>query len=222
MSNTNTTPVHISVLLDRSGSMSSIASDIVGGFNSFLDEQRKQSGSARLTLVQFDTGEPFEIVVDGRDLKRVPDMPAGAFVPRGGTPLLDAVARLIVRTDSEIADRADRGRPIEDQLVMIITDGYENASVEQTRASIAAMINDRRGRAWTFAFLGANQDAFDEADSIGMAQGSAANWDASQRGTADMWNHLSTSTSAMRSKSSKDRRSSRDDFFQPGSTGSGS
>ena len=124
--------------------------------------------------------------------------------------------------DGEIAARADRGLPIEDQLVMIITDGYENASVEQTRASITAMIDERRGRAWTFAFLGANQDAFGEADSIGMAHGSAANWDASRQGTADMWSHLSTSTSAMRSKSSKDRRSSRDDFFHPGSTGSGS
>ena len=222
MSKTNPTPVHISVLLDRSGSMSSIASDIVGGFNTFLDEQRNQPGNARLTLVQFDTGEPFEIVVDGRDLKRVPDMPAGAFVPRGGTPLLDAIAQLIARIDGEIAARADRGLPIEDQLVMIITDGYENASVEQTRASITAMIDERRGRAWTFAFLGANQDAFGEADSIGMAQGSAANWDASRRGTADLWNHLSTSTSAMRSKSSRDRRSSRDDFFHPGATGIGS
>lgn len=222
MSKTNPTPVHISVLLDRSGSMSSIASDIVGGFNTFLDEQRNQPGNARLTLVQFDTGEPFEIVVDGRDLKRVPDMPAGAFVPRGGTPLLDAIAQLIARIDGEIAARADRGLPIEDQLVMIITDGYENASVEQTRASITTMIDERRGRAWTFAFLGANQDAFDEADSIGMAQGSAKNWDASRHGTADMWNHLSTSTSAMRSKTSKDRRASRDDFFQPGATGNGS
>ena len=105
---------------------------------------------------------------------------------------------------------------------MIVTDGYENASVEHTRASITAMIDERRGRAWTFAFLGANQDAFDEADSMGMAQGSAANWDASGKGTADMWNHLSTSTSAMRSKSSEERKSSRDDFFGPGSSGSGS
>jgi Mg-chelatase subunit ChlD len=220
MTKTNTTPVHISVLLDRSGSMSAIASDIVGGFNSFLDEQRKQPGDARLTLVQFDTGDPFEVVIDGRDLDRVLDMPAGAFIPRGGTPLLDAVARLIIRTDGEIAARADRGLPIEDQLVMIVTDGYENASVEQTRASVAAMIDDRRGRAWTFAFLGANQDAFDEADSIGMAQGSAANWDASEKGTAAMWNQLSTSTSTMRSKSSEERKSGRDEFFGPGSSSS--
>jgi hypothetical protein len=170
--------------------------------------------------VQFDTGDPFEVVIDGRDLDRVPDMPAGAFIPRGGTPLLDAVARLIIRTDGEIAARADRGLPIEDQLVMIVTDGYENASVVQTRASVAAMIDDRRGRAWTFAFLGANQDAFDEADAIGMAQGSAANWDASEKGTAAMWNQLSTSTSTMRSKSSQERKTGRDEFFGPGTSSS--
>ncbi len=221
MVNTSTTPVHISVILDRSGSMSAIASDIVGGFNSFLDEQRKQPGGARLTLVQFDTGDPFEVVVDGKDLGRVTDMPSGAFVPRGGTPLLDSVARLIIRIDGEIAARADRGLPIEDQLVMIITDGYENASVEQTRASVTAMVDERRGRAWTFAFLGANQDAFGEASSIGMAQDSAAKWDASGKGTAAMWNQLSTSTSMMRSKSTEERKQSRDEFFRPETSGGG-
>jgi Mg-chelatase subunit ChlD len=218
MTDTNHTPVHISVLLDRSGSMESIASDIVGGFNSFLDEQRKQPGDARLTLAQFDTDDPFDVVVNGKNLSRVPNMPSNAFVPRGGTPLLDAVAMLIMRTDAEIASRADRGLPIEDQLVLIVTDGEENASVEQTRASIASMIDKRRDRAWTFAFLGANQDAFGEAGSIGVARHSAANWEASPGGTADMWNRLSTSTTSMRSKSHQDRSSSSNEFFRPDPT----
>ena len=63
----NTTPVHISVVLDRSGSMASIADDIVGGFNTFIEEQRKEEGKARVTLVQFDSGDPFEVLIDGRD-----------------------------------------------------------------------------------------------------------------------------------------------------------
>ncbi len=217
MTKTESVPVHISVLLDRSGSMSAIAADVVGGFNSFLEDQRRHPGNARLTLVQFDTVEPFEMVVDGEDLARVSDLDAGDFVPRGGTPLLDAVAALTMSIDAEIAARADRGLPIEDQLVVIITDGQENSSMEHTRASVEAMIDQRRDRAWTFAFLGANQDAFAEAGSIGLAPSSTVAWDATGRGTTDMWDGLSTSTLAMRSKTRDERKSSRDDFFGGGS-----
>ena len=148
MTKTESVPVHISVLLDRSGSMSAIAADVVGGFNSFLEDQRRHPGTARLTLVQFDTVEPFEMVVDGEDLARVSDLDAGDFVPRGGTPLLDAVAALTMSIDAEIAARADRGLPIEDQLVVIITDGQENSSIEHTRASVEAMIEPRSSGSW--------------------------------------------------------------------------
>jgi Mg-chelatase subunit ChlD len=213
MTKTDAPPVHISVLLDRSGSMSAIADDVVGGFNSFLEDQRRDPGPARLTLVQFDTVDPFEMVVDGEDLARVSDLDAGDFVPRGGTPLLDAVAALVTSIDAEITARADRGLPIEDQLVVIITDGRENSSVEYTRASVEAMIDQRRDRAWTFAFLGANQDAFAEASSIGVAPSSTVAWAATGQGALDMWDEMSSSTLAMRSKTRDERKSSRDDFF---------
>jgi Mg-chelatase subunit ChlD len=213
MTSNETVPVHISVLLDRSGSMAAIANDVVGGFNAFIGEQRRREGSARLTLVQFDTGDPFEVVIDGEALDDVADLEPGAFIPRGGTPLLDAMAALIVGTDAEIAARADRGLPIEDQLVVIITDGQENSSVEHTRSSVAAMVEQRQERAWTFVYLGANQDAFAEGGSIGVAAGGTADWDATAEGTAAMWNRLSTSTSEMRSRTSEERRSRRDDFF---------
>ncbi|MCH7845546.1 MAG: VWA domain-containing protein [Acidobacteria bacterium] len=210
-------PVHISVLLDRSGSMSAIAADVVGGFNSFLEEQRQHPGAARLTLVQFDTVDPFEVVVDGEDLDGVSDLEQGAYIPRGGTPLLDAVGALIASIDAEIAARADRGLPIEDQLVVIINDGQENSSVEHTRASVEAMIDQRREHAWTFAFLGANQDAFAEAGSIGVAPSSTVAWAATGQGALDMWDEMSSSTLSMRSKTRDERRSSRDDFFGGGS-----
>ena len=213
MTKTRTAPVHISVLLDRSGSMSAIADDVVGGFNSFLEEQRQHPGAARLTLVQFDTNEPFDVVIDGEDLDGVSDLEPGAYIPRGGTPLLDAVGALIASIDAEIAARADRGLPIEDQLVVIITDGQENSSIEHTRASVEAMIDERRDRAWTFAFLGANQDIFAEAGSIGVAPSSTIAWAATGQGTLDMWDEMSSSTLAMRSKTREERRSSRDDFF---------
>ncbi len=86
----NQTPVHISVVLDRSGSMARIADDIVGGFNTFLDEQRKTEGKARVTLVQFNGQDPFEVLIDGEDLDTVPDLDATRYLPRGSTPLHDA------------------------------------------------------------------------------------------------------------------------------------
>ena len=98
---TDSAPVHISIVLDRSGSMASIADDIVGGFNEFLREQRKRDGEARVTLVQFDGQDPFEILVDGRDLRDVQDLTRDRYQPRGMTPLLDATGRMILRIDSQ-------------------------------------------------------------------------------------------------------------------------
>ncbi len=77
------TPVHISILLDRSGSMATIADDIVGGFNTFLEQQRQEPGTARVTLVQFDGQDPFEILIDGQDLESVENLDPRRYQPRG-------------------------------------------------------------------------------------------------------------------------------------------
>ncbi|MCZ6738189.1 MAG: VWA domain-containing protein, partial [Actinobacteria bacterium] len=77
--------------LDRSGSMASISDDVVGGFNTFLAEQRKQDGGGRVTLVQFDGQDPFEILIDGEDLDTVGDLDPARYIPRGNTPLYDAI-----------------------------------------------------------------------------------------------------------------------------------
>lgn len=208
------TPVHISILLDRSGSMEQIKDDIIGGFNQFLEEQRRETGQARLTLIQFDGQDPFEILTDGVTLGSVPKLDPSRYQPRGNTPLYDGIGRMVSRIDGVIASRADNGMPIEDQVVMIITDGLENSSVEQDRDSVWKMIDERRERTWTFVFLGANQDAYAEGNKLGVAAGSTQDWDADALGTKTMFNKLSKSTSEWRAMGPDKRRVKSNRYFE--------
>ena len=128
-------PVNLSVVLDRSGSMQQIASDMIGGFEAFIEEQRHAEGDVRLSLVQFDSEDPFEVLIDGEDLSTA-TLDARKYAPRGLTPLLDAVGRMIARVDAGIAERSELGQTQEDQVVLVITDGLENASKEYTLAAV--------------------------------------------------------------------------------------
>jgi len=210
---TKTEPIHIAVVLDRSGSMAGIASDIVGGFNQYLSEQQQRPGSARMTLVQFDGEDPFEVLVDGRDLEDVAPLTAEAYQPRGVTPLLDAVGRMILRVDNDIAARA-RGLPAEDQVMVIITDGLENASREFTRDQVFAMTEERRQAGWVFVFLGADQDAYAEGTRVGVAAANTAGWVKTKAGVAMMYDKLSRRTSDHRAKPAAVRKADADRFME--------
>lgn len=207
-------PVHISIVLDRSGSMKTIAEDMVGGFNQFLKEQRETEGEARVTLVQFDSGDPFEVLVDGVALKDVPDLDRSAYKPRGTTPLYDAVGQMIDRIDKEIDKRISNGLPEEDQLILVVTDGMENASSDYTRTKVFEMISKRREQGWTFAFLGADQDVYAEGGKVGIAAGNRVAWDKSRPGSEKMWKDVSHSTGKFRSKSDYLRRLDADKFHE--------
>jgi len=206
-------PVNLSVVLDRSGSMQSIASDMIGGFVAFIDEQRQAEGECRVTLVQFDSEDPFEVLVDGQPLASVrPD--ARKYVPRGATPLLDAVGRMIARIDAGIAERRELGKPEEDQIVLIVTDGLENASLEYTLAAIKGLIEARRADGWVFAFLGADQDSFAEGGRMGFSATNRRDWDKTSQGTAEMWSKVSSSSLAHRRKERLARMMEADGFFE--------
>ena len=207
-------PVHISIVLDRSGSMSSIVDDVVGGFNTFLHEQREEAGSARVTLVQFDGQDPFEVLIDGEDLHAVQDLDPRRYQPRGSTPLLDAVGAVVARIDCEIVTRADQGQPIEDQVVVIITDGYENASSEFGGRMISDLIAAMKERAWTFVFLGAGEASIRDSVAMGVAPGSSTRWEASKGGTDAMFKQLSKETLDYRSRSYDARRIKSEKFFE--------
>ena len=102
---------HISVILDRTGSMESIRDDTIGGFNAFLGEQKAQKGKATLTLVQFDSQDPYEVVHRFKPIKEVPELTRETYVPRATTPLLDALGRGINDLEKSLADMAKKDRP---------------------------------------------------------------------------------------------------------------
>ena len=166
---------HIAVLLDRSGSMGDIKDDAIGGFNCFLKEQKAAGANATLTLVQFDT-ESTDVVHESMPILEVPDLNHQTFQPRGGTPLLDALGQTIDSTGRALAAIPEANRPNK-VVFVVITDGQENSSHQHTKASVKERIDHQSSRYnWQFVFLGANQDAFDEAGAVGIAMGNAANF----------------------------------------------
>lgn len=179
-----TTPVtHIYVLLDRSGSMEAIRSDVVGGFNAFVAEQKAGGDDARLTLVQFDTADPAEVVLDDCPIADVPDLTIGTYVPRGGTPLLDATAQLIKVAKQRTREHRAAG---EDPSVVFvtITDGQENSSHRFTLEKVREMIERRTAKGWTFVYLSASPDAYADAACLGYDQDRVQEWAPSPIGMA--------------------------------------
>lgn len=205
-------PVSLSVVLDRSGSMQRIASDMMGGLAVFIEEQRNAEGDARISLVQFDSDDPFEVLIDGEDLATA-RLDARKYAPRSMTPLLDAVGRMIARIDADVAERGELGRPAEDQVVLVITDGLENASREYTLAAVRGLIEARKAAGWTFVFLGADQDSFAEGERLGFAVKNRRDWLKTEAGTAEMWDGVSKSTLKYREKERMLRRMEADSFF---------
>ena len=107
---------HNYILLDRSGSMSSIANDVIGGFNHLIKEQKANGPDAKVTLVEFDSQDPQHVVVAGAPISEITDLTSETYIPRGGTPLLDATGLLIGRVRVEAAAREATGLPKEDIL----------------------------------------------------------------------------------------------------------
>jgi hypothetical protein len=163
----------ITFILDRSGSMSSIYADTVGGFNSFVNDQKEAEGEAKLTLIQFDTY--YELNYLGVDIKDVPDL---VFQPRGMTALLDAIGRGILETGKRL-DALEEDEKPSTVLFVIITDGGENASREFTKDKINEMIKHQTEiYSWDFVFLGANQDAIETGTSLGISAGNSMSYQA--------------------------------------------
>jgi len=199
-------PVHVSFLLDRSGSMAAIRDDVIGGFNQFLREQQSHPGTCRMTVVQFDSQNPFEVLADGVDVRELRELDADRYCPRGGTPLLDAVGRLI-----EHAERRARGRN-EDSVIVVFTDGQENSSRQWSRSALFEQIEGLRARGFTFVFLGANQDSYHEAGQLGISSANTSNWHARHARTA--YAQMSRSLSSYRDKSASGRVLQSADFFE--------
>ena len=160
MANHNLT--RIAFLLDRSGSMQSIKSDVIGGFDAFLTEQRAGEGDCTVTLAQFD--HEYRVVYHNIPLA---DVPALALQPRGRTALLDSMGKLITDTATEINALPEDQKP-GTIVVAIMTDGYENASSEWSRPAIKALVEQQTSAGWEFLYMGADQDAVEVGTSLGV------------------------------------------------------
>lgn len=204
---------HIYVLLDRSGSMASMAGDVIGGFNTFIDEQKSNGADARVTLVQFDSQDPQDFLAAGVPIAELVPLTRENFVPRGGTPLLDATGKLIGHATLDEQDRAANGKDSEEIIFVTITDGEENQSQEFTLERVKNLIAHCETRGWVFVFLSAALDAYQDPDRMGMKMGNIQSFTATGKGSKMAFDSLSKNMSMRRDKKRRGEDVKDDDFF---------
>lgn len=194
---------HITVILDRTGSMESIRDDTIGGFNAFLAEQKVEPGQATLTLVQFDTQDPYEVIHRFKPIQEVPELNRATYVPRANTPLLDALGRGINDLEKSLGDLKEDDRPSK-VVVVVVTDGQENSSREFRKAQIEKMIKEKTEKSdWQFVFLSADLAAIGDARGVGIHADAVLLFEKSRTGSENAWGSLSRRTADYRADRKK-------------------
>lgn len=189
-------------VLDRSGSMSGLESDTIGGFNSVMTKQKTEEGDANVTTVLFD--DQYELLHDRYNLKKIDKITDKEYFVRGTTALLDAIGKTIHKMGNAQKYASDDERA-EKVMFVIITDGMENASSEYSYDKIKKMIDRQKEKyGWEFIFLGANIDAVETASRFGIAEDRAANYHADGEGTMLNYEVISETVSMVRAKRSID------------------
>ena len=169
-------------ILDRSGSMSGLEKETIGGFNSLIEKQKKAEGSAIVSTVLFD-GE-IDVIHDRIALEKISGLTEKEYYARGCTALLDAVGRSVRHIRKVHKNLPEEEKP-EHTIVVITTDGYENASREYSLEKVKRLIiRQQEKHKWEFLFLGANIDAVAAAGRIGIAANRAVRHKSDSRGTA--------------------------------------
>jgi hypothetical protein len=187
----------ILMILDRSGSMAPLADDTVGGFNAFIQDQKAEPGDAVVTLVLFN--HEYEVFHNARPIRQMEPLTANAYHPGGNTALLDAVGRAVYDLGKSLSEMDEKDRPSK-VIVVIMTDGQENASKEYKRDQIRKIVSEQSEKyCWSFLFLGANIDAFAEAGAIGVAKASTMNFVANADGVRRSLGIVSASVADFRS-----------------------
>lgn len=183
-------------ILDRSGSMSGLESDTIGGFNAMLNDQRKLEGEAYVSTILFDNRS--QVLHDRLPIDRVPQMTAADYRVGGSTALLDAIGDAI----RHIGTIHKYARP-EDiparTLFLITTDGMENASHKWSSKAVKDLIRKQEEQyGWEFLFIAANIDAVETAGHIGIRPERAANYQHTDRGTKNLYRTISKAVSELR------------------------
>jgi len=189
--------LYVAVVLDRSGSMGQVRDATIEAFNGFLAGQRAEEGRTLLTLTQFDT-EGIDIICEATDVNDVALLTRETYVPRSGTPLYDAVGITLARAEQYLTANSWPGVV----LVVVITDGQENASREWDRDRIFDRIRELEARGWGFMYLGAHAEAYRAAEHMGVRAGSASRYAKSRDGSMAMSDSLNKSAKRWRTKES--------------------
>ena len=199
----NKNQTHISILLDRSGSMEAIRDDVIEGYNTFLREQQQLPGEATWSLTQFDLEDPREVIHWFRPLAKVPRLDRATFVPRAGTPFYDALGWNIRTLDAALYRMPVEERPGK-VITAIFSDGHENSSRKFSPRRIARMIEEKQGEGWQFTFQGCDLAGIHEAIACGIPRKSTLAYTANTQGTAAAWKSLSHAISGYRTGLSED------------------
>lgn len=183
-------------ILDKSGSMSGLETDTIGGYNSMLEKQQAVEGECHITTVLFDNN--YELLHDRIDIKAVSPITEKEYFVGGSTALLDAVGRTIHKIGNAQKHTADAYRA-EKVLVVIITDGEENSSREYSSEKVKAQIERQKTKyGWEFIFLGANIDAVETAERFGIDRDRAQNYHADGEGSRVVYESMAKATVAFR------------------------
>lgn len=164
-------------LLDRSGSMYSFTEDTIGGYNSYLENEKKNNNT-RITTILFD--DQYEILHDRVMIGEVNNITNKEYYTRGCTALYDAIGKTITQLEHKKVDKV---------LFVITTDGLENASCEYNKNSVKDLIAKHKN--WEFMYIGANIDSYNEGTKIGIKKDNIANRSNSKEGMAKMFRALS-------------------------------
>lgn len=177
-------------VIDESGSMASLTQQTIDGFNKFVEEQRQAPGTANLTLITFNNG--WKTPIKRQSITTVPKLDRNLYSPNGGTALLDALGHAIDNVGRVLMQQGT------DVVFVVITDGYENSSTDYRPAQVKEMIEGREKDGWKFIYLGANQDAFTTAASMGMSAATAMNYAANAVGAASTYGYASETVATLR------------------------
>ena len=183
-------------ILDRSGSMSGLEKDTIGGFNSMLSKQQNEPGECRITTVLFDHN--YEVLHDRIDIKAVSNITDKEYFVRGSTALLDAVGKTIKKIGTVQKNTAKEFRAGK-VLFVITTDGMENASRKFTIEEVKSLVERyKKKHKWEFIFLGANIDAIDVAEGFGIPKNRTQNFLSDSEGVALNYEVLSETVASFR------------------------
>jgi uncharacterized protein YegL len=182
--------------------MAGLTDDTIGGFNSFVEQQKKEPGDANITVVLFD--DKYDVLRNRVNIKEVPAMTDKEYFARGTTSLLDAIGKAINSLGERLRNMQEEDRP--DKVIFVITtDGMENSSREFSHLQIKNMIEHQTNvYNWKFIFLGANIDAAAVGDSIGINQGNTAQYSATEIGTQSLYGAVAKAVTTYRSNGDVD------------------